>query len=458
LAIPEQFMQEQPPAADSDQLATASPTPREALRFWAWLGCVSFGGPAGQIAIMHEEVVERKRWVEERQFLHALNYCMVLPGPEAQQLATYLGWLLHGVWGGVAAGLLFILPGFLLLLTLSAISALGGDIDWVRAIFRGFEPAVVAVIFAATWRMAKRGLHSPVAWLLAVGAFVALLLQVPFAFILVAAGFVGWVANLHSASGHGAAPNGDNHTAEIILPQQNVTSRNTLLKLGVFAALWAAAYGALVFTCGTDSVPGQMALFFTKAAFLTFGGAYAVLPYVSEYAVQANWITPDQVVAGLALGETTPGPLILVLTYFGFMGGYRSTVLSPVAEGIFCGSVATFFTFLPSFAFILIGAPWIERLRHWRWLNSVMTGISAAVVGVILHLGVTVMLNVWWQDGVMLSRRWDLESIQRVDAYAIVMSMAFGLALLRYRQSVPRVVLAAGVLGLLRWLMIERVF
>jgi len=209
-------------------------------------------------------------------------------------------------------------------------------------------------------------------------------------------------------------------------------------------------YGLIYFIRGFESVPTQMALFFSEAALLTFGGAYAVLPYVSEQAVQANWITPDQVISGLALGESTPGPLILVLTYFGFMGGYQSTKTSPLSEGIFCGSIATYFTFLPSFAFILIGAPWIERLRKWQWLTGAMAGISAAVVGVILHLGVTVLLRVWWPDS--LTRRWDVASLKSVDLFALVLSIAAGVALVRFRQSVPRVVLAAGLIGLLRWL------
>lgn len=429
------------------------PTPREVLRFWAWLGCVSFGGPAGQIAIMHEEVVERKQWVDERQFGHALNYCMVLPGPEAQQLATYLGWLLHGVWGGVAAGLLFILPGFLLLLGLSTISVLGGEVAWVRAIFLGFEPAVVAVIFVATWRMAKRGLRTVVAWLLAGGAFAALTFQVPFAAILVVAGLVGWLAKLHPA-GHRASGDSNELAAKSRLELrelENVTAKSTLHKFLIFALCWGVAYGLLVWVRDSDSVPTKMAIFFTQAAFLTFGGAYAVLPYVSEYAVQANWITPDQVIAGLALGETTPGPLILVLTYFGFMGGFRNAPANPLAEGLFCGTLATYFTFLPSFAFILIGAPWIERLRKWNWLSSVMSGISAAVVGVILHLGVTVLYRVWWPHAVTLRPLWfEPSAFGPIDGYAVGMSFVAGVALLRYRLSVPRVVLAAGVIGLVR--------
>jgi chromate transporter len=451
-------MQEQPPIEVPNPTIARDTTPREAFRFWAWLGCVSFGGPAGQIAIMHEEIVERKRWVDEAHFARALNYCMVLPGPEAQQLATYLGWLLHGVWGGVAAGLLFILPGFLLLLALSIASALGGDIGWVGAIFRGFEPAVVAVIFAATWRMAKRGLRSPVAWFLAAAAFIALLAQVPFAAILIVAAAIGWMARLQPAGGHGSPASLASDSTKVNELEKSSIARHTIFLLIVFALLWGGVYGLLYSSRGADSIPVQMALFFSKAALLTFGGAYAVLPYVSEAAVQANWITPDQVISGLALGETTPGPLILVLTYFGFMGGYRSNSAYPLSEGIFCGSVTTYFTFLPSFAFILIGAPWVERLRHWRWLNSVMAGISAAVVGVILHLGVTVMLKVWWQEGVVLTRHWDLVSLQKIDAYAVLMSVAFGIAHLRYRQSVPRVVLVAGLIGLLRWLLEEHVF
>lgn len=230
-------MQDKTEIADPLVLPAQLPSSREALRFWAWLGCVSFGGPAGQIAIMHEEVVERKQWVDEPRFARALNYCMVLPGPEAQQLATYLGWLLHGVWGGVAAGLLFILPGFILLLALSAASALGGDIAWVRAIFRGFEPAVVAVIFVATWRMAKRGLRSPVAWLLAGGAFAALLFQVPFAVILVFAGTVGWLAKLRPA-GHGSSPSQNDKALDQARAEKKATWRASIKMLLVFVTLW----------------------------------------------------------------------------------------------------------------------------------------------------------------------------------------------------------------------------
>jgi chromate transporter len=453
-------MQDQAAAEISPQTAVNSPSGREALRFWAWLGCVSFGGPAGQISIMHEEVVERKRWVDEQRFSHALSYCMVLPGPEAQQLATYLGWLLHGVWGGVAAGLLFILPGFLLLMTLSAISALGGEVAWVRAIFRGFEPAVVAVIYVATWRMAKRGLRSNVGWLLAFGAFVALVCQVPFAVILVVAALVGWFAKLQPAA-HGKSANAIRAVAEPPSDDATVhtTSWSRMLRLVfVFALLWGLAFGAICLWRGLESVPSRMALFFSEAALLTFGGAYAVLPYVSEQAVQANWITPDQVISGLAFGETTPGPLVLVLTYFGFMGGYRNANASPLSEGIFCGTLTTYFTFLPSFAFILLGAPWIERLHNWHWLTGAMAGIAAAVVGVILHLGVTVWLRVWWPLAAnphdlseIFRGAWRWEALARVDLFAVVLSLLAGVALLHFRQSVPRVVLVAGLLGLLRW-------
>ena len=382
----------------------------EALRFWWWLGFVSFGGPAGQIAIMHRELVEKRRWISERRFLHALNYCMVLPGPEAQQLATYIGWLLHGKRGGIAAGALFVLPSLAILVVLSWIYARFGTVPAIAAVLAGVKPAVVAIVAAAAWRIGSRALRHPLLWAIAAGAFLALaLFHAPFPLVLLGAAIAGvlgariWPASVRVA-GHDSARAGD---APALIDDDTPTPahalgsrRGLLLTVLAFAALWALAVAVLVAAFGKDSDFVTMARFFTQAAFLTFGGAYAVLPYVLQHAVETyGWVTAGQVIDGLALGESTPGPLIMVVAFVGFLGGWSKALLGPealFAAAVVGASVATFFTFLPSFLFILAGGPLVERTRGDLALAAPLAAITAAVVGVILNLAVFFAWRVLW--------------------------------------------------------------
>jgi len=387
------------------------PTFSQAFLFWLKLGFISFGGPAGQIAVMHQELVERRRWISENRFLHALNYCMVLPGPEAQQLATYIGWLLHRTWGGIIAGGLFVLPSLLILIALSWIYIAFGDLPVVSGILYGIKPAVTAIVVFAAYRIGSRALKNAYLVAIAAAAFVGIfLLKLSFPLIVIAAGIVGYIGGrvrpdkFAIGGGHGAAKKSygaaviDDHTPT---PAHAVFSwrRLTLVVLVGFG-LWAGVMAALIASHGTDHTLTQMGWFFTKAALLTFGGAYAVLPYVYQGAVDNyGWITATQMIDGLALGETTPGPLIMVVAFVGFVGGWAKEVLG--AESLFLGgalaaSVVTYFTFLPSFIFILMGGPLVETTHGDLKFTAPLTGITAAVVGVILNLAVFFAWHVLW--------------------------------------------------------------
>jgi chromate transporter len=427
---------------------------RAALAFWFRLGCISFGGPAGQIAIMHRELVDERRWISERRFLHALNYCMVLPGPEAQQLATYLGWLLHGVRGGVAAGLLFVLPSLVLLIALSWLYMLYGETALGAGLLWGAKAAVVAIVAQALQRLGGRALGTPWSWALALAALGLALAGVGFPWVLAGAAVVGvvtarlaprWLPPEKSHAGGGAARTA--HPAAIIdddtpLPPHAQAGRGRLvltvvagvvLGLGVYALLAGAADGTLA----------SMARFFTQAALVTFGGAYAVLPYVFDAAVRHYaWLTPTQVIDGLALGETTPGPLIMVVTFIGFVGAWQAVPagVDPVAAGIAGACVATFFTFLPSFVFIFAGAPLIEATRSNPTLRAPLAAISAVVVGFIAQLMGLFAFHVFAPAGVAGG----------IDWAAVALAAAALFALLRLRRGVVEVVLAAAAIGLLR--------
>ena len=444
---------------------STSPAPSlplaRALRFWLWLGFVSFGGPAGQIAIMHRELVERKRWISERRFLHALNYCMVLPGPEAQQLATYIGWLLHGVRGGVAAGALFVLPSLAILVALSWVYVRFGSVPAVAAVLHGVKPAVVAIVLAAAWRIGSRTLRHPLLWTIALAALLALgVAHLPFPVVILGAGVVGAIASRvvpGAFKGGGHAAKGGTHAPAILDDDTPVPaharrdSRKLALLLVAFAVLWIVPYGALAAAFGSGGDLAQMAQFFTQAALLTFGGAYAVLPYVIEGAVRDHaWLTAPQMIDGLALGETTPGPLIMVVAFVGFVGGWTRQVLGP--EALFLGgaagaSVATWFTFLPSFLFILVGGPWVEATRGDVKLTAPLTAITAAVVGVIVNLALFFAWHVFWPgatEAAPFSGPFDGASV----AIAAVASAA----LVTQRAGVMAVIGASGAAGLLLWL------
>lgn len=402
-----------PPDAPAADARPAEVPFLQAFWFWLKLGCISFGGPAGQIAIMHTELVERRRWISEKRFLHALNFCMVLPGPEAQQLATYIGWLMHRTRGAIVAGALFVLPSLVLLVLLSWIYIAFGHLTVVEGIFYGIKPAVTALVLHAAHRIGTRALKNRWLWGLAAAAFVAIMaFSVPFPAIVLAAALIGHLAGrrwpqLFTAGAHGSAQRGygpaliDDDTPT---PAHALFSRARLARvLAMGGGLWLAAMGMLVAWHGWQGTLAQMGWFFTKAALLTFGGAYAVLPYVFQGAVEHyQWLNAQQMIDGLALGETTPGPLIMVVAFVGFVGGWLHHVLGPDTafwSGALAATVVTFFTFLPSFVFILAGGPLIETTHNQLRFTAPLTAITAAVVGVILNLALFFAWHVWWPKG-----------------------------------------------------------
>ena len=421
----------------------------EAVRFWLQLGFVSFGGPAGQIALMHQELVERRRWISERRFLHALNYCMVLPGPEAQQLATYIGWLMHRSWGGIIAGALFVLPSLLILILLSWIYLRFGSLPLVAGIFYGIKPAVTALVLQAAHRIGSRALKNRWMWGIAAASFVAIFaFQAPFPAIVVAAALIGHFGARVApevfalGGGHGAAKAGygpaliDDHSPT---PAHARFSRAQLARvLGIGLALWVTAMGLV----SQAEVLTAMAWFFTKAALLTFGGAYAVLPYVYQGAVeQQQWLSGAQMIDGLALGETTPGPLIMVVAFVGFVGGWTRQVLGPDAlllGGALAATVVTFFTFLPSFVFILAGGPLVEASHGKLGWTAPLSAITAAVVGVILNLALFFAWHVLWPQGFG----------GRFEGVSALIAVAAAVALLRWKVGVLPLLAGCATAGL----------
>jgi chromate transporter len=443
-------------SADAAGHQSAAPPPAvtfgEAFLYWLKLGVISFGGPAGQIALMHEELVERRRWISEQRFLHALNFCMVLPGPEAQQLATYIGWLMHRTWGGIVAGGLFVLPSFFILAALSWVYMAFGHLAVVAGVFYGIKPAVTAIVLSAAWRIGSRVLRNAALWAIAVAAFVAIFaFNLPFPLIVIAAGVVGHFGGRHAPSRFAAAPSHGRAGAgsrPALIDDDTPTPAHAALgwrRLGRVLALclglWVAGIAALSAAYGWDGVLTQMAWFFTKAAFLTFGGAYAVLPYVYQGAVDHyHWLSAAQMIDGLALGETTPGPLIMVVAFVGFVGGWSHAALgaaAPLLSGAVAAAVVTLFTFLPSFLFIFLGGPFIESTHGKLRFTAPLAAITAAVVGVIVNLATFFAYYVLWPAGFN----------GRFDALAALVGVAAGIALLRYKSNVIRVVLAAGATG-----------
>lgn len=427
---------------------------REALRFWTKLGFISFGGPAGQIAIMHRELVDERRWISEGRFLHALNYCMLLPGPEAQQLATYIGWLLHRTWGGVAAGALFVIPSLAILIGLSWLYIAFGHVMLVAGAFHGIKPAVVAIVVQAVVRIGSRALRTPTLWAIAGAAFIAMVSgRVPFPAIVLGAALAGALTG-RSQTGTGrpahasAAVKARTAPAAIDddtpVPPHAVFGWTKLLSVTtVGIALWAVPMGALVATFGGNHTLTEMAWFFSKAALLTFGGAYAVLPYVYQGAVEHfGWLTAPQMIDGLALGETTPGPLIMVVAFVGFVGGYQDGFFGPSAPflaGATAAVVVTWFTFLPSFVFILAGGPLVERTHGEVRFTAPLTAITAAVVGVILSLALFLASHVFWPRGLGGPFDWP----------SALLAIGAVLALMRYRLHVIPVIGACALVGLL---------
>ena len=433
---------------------TPAPIPfMQALRFWLKLGCISFGGPAGQIAIMHRELVERRRWISERRFLHALNYCMLLPGPEAQQLATYLGWLMHRTRGGVAAGVLFVLPSLFILIALSWLYIAFGDVPLVAGLFYGIKPAVAAIVLQAAHRIGSRALKNHWLWGIAGAAFVAIFaLQVPFPAIVLAAGVIGYAGGrfapevFRAGGGHAAAPS----YGPALIDDDTPTPEHARFRwprlarvAGLGALLWAAPMGLLTAAWGWEHRFTQMGWFFTKAALLTFGGAYAVLPYVYQGAVvHYGWLTPGQMMDGLALGETTPGPLIMVVAFVGFVGGYVQALFGPEAQfaaGAMAAVLVTWFTFLPSFVFILAGGPLVESTHDNLHFTGPLTAITAAVVGVILNLALFFGYHVLWPQGFGGGYDW----------LSAAIALGAAVALIAFQRGVLEVIAASAVAGLL---------
>ena len=383
-----------------DPLATGNSVSwREAFFTWCRVAGLSFGGPAGQIAVMHRIIVDEKKWISEERFLHALNYCMLLPGPEAQQLATYIGWLMHGARGGLMSGLLFILPGVISILALSILYTSFADTHFVQALFFGLKPAVMAIVLEAVLRIGKRVLKNRTMIALAATSFLAIFIwQVPFPLLILLAGVIGFIggrvapAQFHVIKGHGSTAATPNDAATASAP---LTWRRPLVVSAICLSLWFLPILGLRLSLGPESVFYQEATFFSQAAVVTFGGAYSVLAYIAQQAVERyHWLQPGEMLDGLGLAESTPGPLIMVVQFVGFLGAYRHPgPFSPLAAGIIGSLVTTWVTFVPCFYWIFLGAPYIERLRNHRGLSSALSAITAAVVGVVLNLAIWFSLH-----------------------------------------------------------------
>jgi len=426
---------------------------REAFGYWLKLGFISFGGPAGQISMMHQELVEKRRWISEHRFLHALNYTMVLPGPEAQQLATYIGWLMHGVWGGIVAGVLFVLPSLFILIALTWTYLAYGDVPVVAGILYGIKPAVTAIVVFAAYRIGSRALKNNVLRALAVLAFVAIFaLDIPFPYIVLIAGLIGYAGSqvapekFTAGSGHGASK--DSYGPAIIDDHTPVPdhARFKWSRFVFFAFIGLFVGGVvmvlLIMNYGWQGTLTQMGWFFTKAALVTFGGAYAVLPYVYQGGVEHySWLSGAQMIDGLALGETTPGPLIMIVAFVGFVGGWTKAVFGPdllPLAGAAGATVATVFTFLPSFLFIFLGGPAIEASRHDIKFTAPLTGITSAVVGVVINLAVFFAYHVLWPQGFTAGFEW----------FAALIGAAAFIALFKYKAGIVPVIGACALTGL----------
>jgi len=443
----------------------------EAFRVWARIAMLSFGGPAGQIAVMHRILVEEKRWLGENRFLHALNYCMLLPGPEAQQLATYIGWLMHRTLGGIIAGVLFVLPGIVSIMALSIVYALFGKVGIVTALFFGLKAAVLAVVLQAVMRIGSKSLKNRIMVGLAAAAFVAIFFfGVPFPIIVLTAGIIGFLAGragmaaFQVGGGHDAAKDGKQVTdADALLGEElpehaRPTVARALRVSAVCLALWLVPVALLLVTLGPDDVFSRIATFFSTMAVVTFGGAYAVLAYVAQQAVENyGWLDPGEMLDGLGMAETTPGPLIMVLQFVGFMGAFRDPgALSPLTAGVLGGLLATWVTFVPCFLFIFLGAPFIEVMRGNQALHGALSAITAAVVGVVLNLAVwfaihTVFRETWPVRGFRLS--FDAPVLASVDPWALLLSAAAVIAIFRFKAGMIPTLAACSVAGITLYLL-----
>ena len=436
-----------------DSLPLNAPTFGDAFRVWLKIGFLSFGGPAGQIALMHRLLVEERKWIDEDRFLHGLNFCMLLPGPEAQQLATYIGWRLHGVLGGVVAGLLFVLPGAAVIFLLSALYFQYRDLSLIEGVFFGVKAAVIAIVLEALLKVSKRALKSQVAYIMAGTAFAAIFLfNAPFPLIVIAATLIGFIS---AKTGRNWFPAKTNDTGETAAAKSSkISVRSALFTAAVCLALWVTPIIALLIFAGPDHIFTQEALFFSKMAVVTFGGAYAVLAYVAQQAVETyQWLAPGEMIDGLGLAETTPGPLVLVLQFVGFLGAANTaTGFHPIIAGAIGSIIALWMTFTPCFLWIFMGGPFIERLRKAKALNAALSAVTAAVVGVVLNL------SVWFAAHVIFRRIRDVQAgpidtiipdVASIDYLAFALAVLSAIALFRFRLGLLPLLGAAGAAGAL---------
>ena len=433
----------------------------EAVRVWTRIALLSFGGPAGQIAVMHRILVDELRWISEARFLHALNYCHLLPGPEAQQLAIYIGWLMHRTLGGLIAGVLFVVPGVIALMALSWIYVIWGDVSVVAGLFFGLKAAVLAVVIEAVLRVGRRALKSRVAIVIAGLAFLALFLfAIPFPIVVLAAAAMGFIADrlglqVGAAASHGSgkADHADTDLLGDAVPAHARPDLARAIRISIiWLLLWLGPVAALLLTLGPADVFSRLAVFFSEVAVVSFGGAYAVLAYVAQEAVGTyHWLAPGEMLAGLGMAETTPGPLIMVVQYVGFLAGYRTPgALSPLLAGTLAGLLVTWVTFTPCFLWVFLGAPYVEALRGARALGAALSAVTAAVVGVILNLAVWFGIHVifrqmvpWHKYGFAL----DIPVLASIDVFATVLAVAAALALFRFKVGVIPTLLGCSIAG-----------
>jgi chromate transporter len=426
----------------------------EAIRVWAKIGLLSFGGPAGQIALMHRILVDEKKWLSESRFLHALNFCMLLPGPEAQQLATYVGWLLHRIRGGLIAGVLFIIPGLLVILALSYVYVSAGSVSLVQGLFVGLKAAVMIIVLQAVIRIGGRSFRSRSSMALAITAFLAMFVwRVPFPYVIFAAAAAGALISHHSFDAS-SNQNDETNSGESERMARGAGASYVVRCVAIFGALWLAPTIALVATLGPDNVFSNISIFFSKMAVVTFGGAYAVLAYVSQEAVQTyGWLAPGEMIDGLAMAETTPGPLIMVTQFVGFVAAYRdSGAMSAGLAGLLGGLLTTWVTFVPCFLWIFVGAPYIERLRQNRLLSGALAGVTAAVVGVVVNLALWFSIHalfaqvtVYRTAGALI----EVPILSSLHSTTLLITLVAALLVFRLRASVPITLIVTGALGML---------
>ena len=434
---------------------------RDAARYWLRLGFINFGGPAGQIAIMHDELVEKKRWISNNRYLHALNYCMLLPGPEAQQLAIYIGWLLNGTWGGIVAGVFFVLPAFFLIMGLTWTYVVHGDVLWVAAVFYGLRAAVIGLVAVAVIRVGSKALRNPVMYVIAASAFVGIfLVKIPFPLIILTAAAIGLIGvRVKPALFPPPVAHAESESEDILLADHHESSApvrraRSLKVLAVGLSVWLIPLALVVLWRGTDDTLSKVAVFFSQTAMVTFGGAYAVLAYINQAAVQTfGWLEPGQMVTGLGLAESTPGPLIMVTQFVGFLAAHRFPGgLDPVTAGILGATITVWATFAPCFLWIFLGAPYIERLRGHRGLDAALGAVTAAVVGVILNLAITFGIAALFDEvttGRFLGMTFPVPGLASLDVFAALLALAAFIALWRWRWNVLWVVGGSALAGLL---------